>query len=198
MSKRLRILLIVLIQTAVLIGMVAIRNIPFQNGVEVVLETAPVDPRDLMRGHYVQLRYNVAERDVPVEWTTDLSPGDTIYMELIPGDGLYWSAGRIFAELDDVPEGAVAIRGTIYSLYDSDLRTVFDSETSHDKSEPTVFIGLHFGIERYYANAELAQELEDLNRERRIGIAVRVAPSGQAAISALYIDEERVYEEGLF
>ena len=54
-------LLALLIATLVLVGlpgwMILDRAAILRDGTEIVLKTAPVDPRDLMRGDYVRLRY---------------------------------------------------------------------------------------------------------------------------------------------
>ena len=58
MMKRYRIpllALVVLLQTAALVGMVAIKQRTLITGTPVLLKTEPVDPRSLFRGDYVIL-----------------------------------------------------------------------------------------------------------------------------------------------
>ncbi len=52
-----------------------------------LLETRPVDPRDLLRGDYLTLNYKIS--DVPLDLftppqTNGLPPGQTIYVALEP------------------------------------------------------------------------------------------------------------------
>lgn len=60
-----------------------------RTGVEVILETRPVDPRDLLRGEYVILRYEI-EVDPRVEnFAMLVPPGSDIYVALSAGvDGV--------------------------------------------------------------------------------------------------------------
>src|SRR3954468_14416646 len=51
-------------QLLVLCGMIAIKAIPYQTGDTVLLRVVPVDPRDLLRGDYVILGYEISR--VPV------------------------------------------------------------------------------------------------------------------------------------
>ena len=53
-------LLAVVIQTGVLVAMVAMKQWTLTTGTPVVLETKPVDPRSLFRGDYVRLNYAIS------------------------------------------------------------------------------------------------------------------------------------------
>ena len=49
-----------LIQVAFIAAMVLDRAGVLREGTEVTLQTRPVDPRDFLRGDYVQLRYDIS------------------------------------------------------------------------------------------------------------------------------------------
>lgn len=51
----------VLVQCTLLVLMVADRMQILREGTEVILQTQPVDPRDLLRGDYVVLRYDISQ-----------------------------------------------------------------------------------------------------------------------------------------
>src|SRR4051794_36188355 len=51
----------ILIQCVLLVLMVADRMQILREGAEVTLQTEPVDPRDLLRGDYVVLRYDISQ-----------------------------------------------------------------------------------------------------------------------------------------
>src|SRR3954452_10977974 len=51
----------ILVQCALLVLMVADRMQILREGTEVTLQTQPVDPRDLLRGDYVVLRYDISQ-----------------------------------------------------------------------------------------------------------------------------------------
>ena len=53
-------LFIAIVQTAILGYMIEGRASILRSGTEVLLKTAPVDPRDLLRGDYVILTYDIS------------------------------------------------------------------------------------------------------------------------------------------
>ena len=63
---RLRALVAALVlQVLVLLGLLGYARYPVWFGKEVVLRTVPVDPRDLLRGNYARLRYDISEAPMP-------------------------------------------------------------------------------------------------------------------------------------
>lgn len=199
-----RIALVALVQTIILVGMVAMRSAPYVSGTEVLLRTEPVDPRDLMRGYYVQLGYDISRLDVTADVAEYAFPGTTVFVELSEGDDGYWQAGSVYLDREDAPQGTLTIRGEVRSV-SRDWGPTPDEVTEPMEPRPmaedqgtggTLFVT--YGIERYYADRDLAQELEGMQREQRISVAVGIAPSGAAGIRALLIDGERIAEEGLF
>ncbi len=61
---RLKFILLVLLQVVLLIGIIAYRQHWVATGERVLLKTAPVDPRDIFRGDYVSLRYDISALDL--------------------------------------------------------------------------------------------------------------------------------------
>jgi uncharacterized membrane-anchored protein len=106
------IVLAVLMQLAVLIYMAGEREYILRNGRVINLRTAPVDPRDIFRGDYVRLNYEISR--IPAASLQDaktavIAKGEKVYVSLeetenglyefrdvskeSPGDGIYL-AGR--------------------------------------------------------------------------------------------------------
>jgi len=54
----------VLLQVALLVGIIAYRQYWVATGEKILLRTAPVDPRDIFRGDYVSLRYHISTLDL--------------------------------------------------------------------------------------------------------------------------------------
>jgi uncharacterized membrane-anchored protein len=85
---RLKLLILVLVlQSVWLLGMVAMQEHALATGRVILLETARIDPRDLLRGDYLILNYKIS--DVPTNLfsspvTTDLPPNTKIYVALAP------------------------------------------------------------------------------------------------------------------
>lgn len=61
---RMKFLAIVLIQAMLLAGMIAYKQYWLTRGERILLRTVPVDPRDIFRGDYVQLRYDISSIDL--------------------------------------------------------------------------------------------------------------------------------------
>lgn len=63
-----------------------------------LLKTRPVDPRDLLRGDYVILRYDIST--LPKEWSPEDFPNGRAYVTLEP-DGEFWKIGAVSPEWTD-------------------------------------------------------------------------------------------------
>ena len=64
---KLKLLMLVLgLQTAWMLGTTARQEFVLARGRTILLETRPVDPRDLLRGDYLILRYKI--NDVPLKF----------------------------------------------------------------------------------------------------------------------------------
>jgi len=61
---RWKFVLFVLLQVALLLGVIAYRQYWVATGEKILLRTAPIDPRDIFRGDYVQLRYDISTLDL--------------------------------------------------------------------------------------------------------------------------------------
>ena len=57
-----------------------------RNGETTILETRPVDPRDLFRGEYVILRYEVEQDEMIEEFAKGLQTGDRLYIRFAESD----------------------------------------------------------------------------------------------------------------
>jgi len=100
--------LMVALQVLGVLAFAAVKEATLRVGQEVVLETAPVDPRDLFRGDYVVLRYTVSE--VPGCWQP---VGSTIYVPLIQR-GDVWVAGGASPDLASASHmGSPVLRGQV-------------------------------------------------------------------------------------
>jgi uncharacterized membrane-anchored protein len=135
MSRRRRSLFVALVavQALVPLGFVAHSEIKLSSGHEVRFRTIPVDPLDIFRGNYVQLRYPFSEHRVPA----GASVGDTVYVSL-HRDGKLWSAGAATLQR---PEHGTFIRGHITSTYGGNEAEI------------------EYGIETHYADEKEALRL---------------------------------------
>ncbi len=186
----LRVLAVALVLSGGLVWMIVDRARLLRTGREIVLKTAPMDPRDVFRGHYARLNYEISR--IPRKLMTDLKPGmrirsgTTIHVLLSPGADGFWHPvqARLAAPKTLGPE-QVMLKGR--------LRWNLAGTGTGD-------IPVTYGIERYYASRKRALEVERLGRDREmpLGVIVRVSPSGKAAIAGLMIEGRKVYEEPLW
>jgi uncharacterized membrane-anchored protein len=112
-ATRFWVLLAVAAQVAVLAWMAAEREWIFRSGSIVYLRTAPVDPRDLFRGDFVRLQYEInsvrpEHVDPALAAANDRRRHEVVYTLLRPaGEGLYEAAGTSTAK----PKEGLFIRG---------------------------------------------------------------------------------------
>src|SRR5690606_19406386 len=113
-----------------------------RDGQEVLLKVEPIDPRDLLRGDYVRLGYEI--RDVPVKLVENAPSGEfvteegPVFVRLGKDPDGYWRArsaalGEPSAKV--AAAGEVDIRGSI-----SGRRTL----------GPEASFSIDYGIDRYY------------------------------------------------
>ncbi|SCB16734.1 GDYXXLXY domain-containing protein [Rhizobium hainanense] len=179
------------LQTAVLGYMVGERAWGLRSGVEILLKTAPVDPRDLLRGDYVTLNYDISR--VPfstmVEGPPKMSRSAAILsVRLKKQDDGYWGiVESSFGKLDAKPDTVV--------LKSLPVDYVFYGDAT-DPSQ--AIIGVTYGIERYYVPEGQGHDIESARNDNRVAIAARVSSDGAAHIRSLLLDGKSVYEEPLY
>ena len=129
--------IIVGLQVAWLAGTAISKEISLKRGTTVLLETAPVDPRDFLRGDYVILSYKISS--VPVEWikepyTPGTLHGREIYVTL-EERGKFYEATAASLTAVTAPRGGYVVRGTI---------------DEPEWARGAANLRIHYGIERYY------------------------------------------------
>ena len=178
-----------LMQIGVLASMIMGRAAILRDGREVVLEVLPVDPRDLLRGEYVRLDYNISS--VSIELFEGLEPDNAnlatgiVYVRVSPNEEGIWQP--VAARFGAAPQAPVAgdeadIRGTTF------VRNVGGAK----------IIAVDYGIERFYLPEGEGSAVEENLRERNFRMAVAVDDRGAAQIKAFYDGETLIYREPLF
>ncbi|KAA5803314.1 GDYXXLXY domain-containing protein [Alkalicaulis satelles] len=193
MSAPVRLILIAIAMTGVLSAMVAGHALQRAGGTEVRLEMTPVDPRDLLLGHYAIL--NTPLHTLELTGLTDMpeafARGDVIFVSLVPDEAGAWRAGGVHKRH---PGEGVVMRGMVYatrSLRPARFdRSVTDPQADEREAEPRVQLTIRYNLERYYAAREEALALERLREESRLRLIVSVGASGDAVIKGLEIDGE--------
>jgi uncharacterized membrane-anchored protein len=179
------------LQTAVLGYMVGERAWGLRSGVEVLLKTAPVDPRDLLRGDYVTLNYDISR--VPFSTMVEGPPkmnrnAAILSVRLKKQDDGYWGiVESSFGKLDPKPDTVV--------LKSLPVDYVFYGDATDPQQ---AIVGVAYGIERYYVPEGQGHDIESARNANRVAIAARVSSDGVAHIRSLLLDGKSVYEEPLY
>jgi len=180
-------LLVSVVQTAILGSMIEGRASILRSGTEVLLKTAPVDPRDLLRGDYVILTYDISTISTTSVTGARPEAGSLaqLHVRLKPGPDGYWIVSE--ASFEPLAEEA----GSVVLL--SRPITIYDWEWSNAGN-----LTVSYGIESFYVPEGEGKPIEDGRNQGRVSVAIRVSDEGQAQIRALMLDGEPLYEEPLY
>jgi uncharacterized membrane-anchored protein len=160
-----------------------------QSACEITLKVVPVDPRDIFRGDYVVLGYDVSRIAYSVEkngpFPGDLWNGRSVYVRLTPDAEAGWRVAKLTPVYPDgVPSGDVVLRGRIDNLWE-----VAETKTTH--------VNVTYGIESYFVPENTGRELEQQVREKKIEAVVAVGNDGETALKALVVEGKRIHEQPL-
>ena len=136
-------------------------------GQHIVLSTRPIDPRDLLYGDFVRLRYGISE--VPLTLWRDAAPPrrrQSVYVLLATGPDSLSSAIGVYAAAPRPAANQAVLRGWLTDVYPHSL-------------------GLRYGLERYYVPEGSGLRLEAAGRVRPLWVQVSIAPWGQARITGV-------------
>jgi uncharacterized membrane-anchored protein len=176
-----------LIQVAFIAAMVLDRAGILREGTEITLQTRPVDPRDFLRGDYVQLRYDISSVRLDASAGTSVPARNTpVFVKLVPNPDGYYAA--VSAHLEPVPlaAGEVLIKGQV----------AYGVRCGADTYCQTVQVT--YGLERYFVPQGEGHLIESARNQGKVSIVAVVTPAGRAAIKRLLIDGKPVYDEPIF
>jgi len=172
MNKKIVVFIIGVVWVAVAAGMILSKQYTLRTGKTILLETVPLDPRDLLRGDYVVLRYKISTLELS-QITSDkkhYSPGEVVYVRLIPKEK-YWEAAAVQTKKCTQEEG-LCIKGKVDYYYNYKLN-------------------LKYGIESYFVPEGEGKEIEKNMRGQKSSVSVEamVDSSGNTLIKKVYIDK---------
>jgi uncharacterized membrane-anchored protein len=182
-------LVLALLQIGFLGWIIAGRAAILRNGTEVLLKVEPVDPRDLLRGDYVFLSYEISRlpvsliANIPADRTSSDDGPVTVRLGK-DADG-YWRARS--AWLGKAPGPAAGGEVDIVGHLSAGWNFAPDTTLSAD-----------YGIERFYLPEGEGLAIERDMRARPFGVRVAVASNGQAQIKALVDGDKTLFEEPLY
>lgn len=188
MGTKLRIAIIIALQSLALISIIAMRQYTLNTGTTVVLETAPIDPRSLFSGDYVRLNYKISSiRIGEVSGDKDFKKNDCIYVILKEGDP-YWQPVSVHHNKPAVYPGHVTIKGKVNHMGNP----FWDGATRKSN------VNIKYGIESYFVPEGEGKGLERPKDDERIAILVAVDKYGNSGIKSLLVNGKERYKESLF
>lgn len=154
----------------VIAGFIGIKEYTLKSGTIVMLKTMPVDPRDLFRGDYVILRYEMSNIQLNKinHDAKNYESGSTVYVELEPSDSVVKPV-KIYSQL---PKDKLSIKGVV-----------------KNSSENT--ISVEYGIESYFVPEGKGRDIER-KMGKNVEVQIAIDKVGKAVIKDLFIDKEKL------
>lgn len=175
-------IVVALVQSAALFKIVYDRDRLLKSGREITMPVKPLDPRDIFRGDYVTLGYDISTLNtshVPIGNFDNFPTGSSAYVTLSPNPAGGWTVGGVAPEVPaTVAPSDVVLKGRVDRLW--------RAQPASDS-----FINMRYGIETYFVPEGTGRALESQVREHKIDAIVAVGADGTAALKGLVIDGER-------
>ncbi len=173
-----RLMLVVALQFLVLLGLLGFKQYTVWTGETVLLAVQPVDPRDLIRGDFVELEYEISTIDTRELEGDDELEDPTIYVELREGEDGIWRAVAVHNRRESSFGDTALIRGT-YS---------FDSSHAFDSPQPDVF-RVRYGIESVFIPEGSGGDLP-FGGDHTVAVEVKVDRFGNSVPRRFFVDGE--------
>ena len=153
-------------------GFIGYKEYTLRTGQEVLLGTMPVDPRDLFRGDYVILDYEISNVNLNSVSSdrTDFKPGDRIYVTLSVDNENYALASGVYSV---IPQDDLFIRGIVKNI-----------RNNH--------VAIEYGIESYFVPEGEGREIERQIWRGDVDAKVVIDKQGRAVIKTLFIGGQEV------
>ena len=179
---------IALLQVGFLSWNIAGRASVLRNGQEVLLKVLPVDPRDLLRGDYVRLGYDIAT--IPA----------ALFLPPVSGDGDYDERG-IWVILHKQEDGPFVARWAAFdreALPALEAGEVMVRGVAEGRPSAAGSAAVSYGIERFYLPEGKGKPIEDDMRTRPFYVVAAVSDDGSPQIKRFLDGETVLFEEPLF
>ena len=165
-------ILVCLLQTGAIAALIANRAMLLTHGREIILTVAPIDPRDLLRGYYVNLNYEVSRIPAALVVASGRQgAGRSIFVTLEregrPEDGK-WVPMAASPERPVAPEAEnkIVLHGSIDVPW-----------ASLAPKGPYILAAIHvkYGIESYFVPENTGRDLEQATRSGAVKAVISVA-----------------------
>lgn len=176
MKKRTVVFLILGLWLLTALAVIGFNQYTVLTGTRVLLKTVPIDPRDVLRGDYIILHYEINRLDtnkIPSDFE-NFAVGKKIFL-ILKKENIYWIPVEI---RNNKPEGdEVFLTGQIIWFH-NDTRN----------------IQVVYGIENYFIPEGKGRQVEELQGQG-LGVEVSIDKNGRGVIIQLYLDGEKLIIE---
>ena len=157
---------ILALQTAWVVGTALVHEHKLTVGKVVLLETRPVDPRDMLRGDYVILNYGISRLSnslfsPPV--TASLPAGKTVYVALEPRGEFYEAVAASTSPME-VRDSRVLLKGVVRQGWNPNE------------------VWVNYGLERFYVPEGTG------NPEGKLTVRAAISKSGAASVKEVLVN----------
>ena len=167
-------IIIVLLQVLLLVGIIAYRQYWVATGERVLLGTESVDPRDIFRGDYVTLNYDISSLDLTSLGITEhFRPGERLYVVLEKNPDDTYRAASVRKTL---PAGGKFIQGRV-------------SYVGEAKSK---LLGVEYDIENYFVEEGKGRTIGALRDAKSLKVEVSLRKDGKGIITGLLLDDKLI------
>jgi uncharacterized membrane-anchored protein len=166
-----KLLIVVAVQFLVLLSVIGFKQYTVWTGDTVLLKTAPIDPRDLLRGDSVSVRYEISSIERSKFVDGEPYPDEEVFVELQKGADGFWGVVAVHENQERSYDGTVLLKGRV--------------ETYPYSSSAAVT--MHYGIEQVFVPEGSGGSLPS-GTGHTVAVQVRVDRFGQATPLKFFVD----------
>ena len=183
-KKQTRFLVAVGLNFTIIILLALFHGLILFQGTDVSLKIQPVDPRDPIRGDYVEYQFDISQLD-PILFSETVDYGEGVYVPLVK-EGEYWIAGSGIST--EQPENGLFLRAVVKSVpyvhgvpeeeyLERDLMFVQNN-----------IITVRYGLEEYFVPEGAGRGVAFTGHETSATVSVN--DRGLAVLKQIYLDGE--------
>lgn len=179
-----------LVLCGLILAMVIERASLLRNGAAVRLATVPVDPRDLFRGDYVILNYDISSVNLTrLGVSTGIRSGESVHVGVEPGANGRAEVRKLAREGQPRAAGLIWLEGKAGGSF-----MCLVGRAGTNCAERDQLLRVRYGLESYFVPEGQGKAIET-TAASRVEIIAAVSASGKSAIKSLLIDGKAVYDE---
>jgi uncharacterized membrane-anchored protein len=192
MNRKISFFLAVAAQVVLLVVMFGFYQTIVNTGTEVWLKTRPIDPRDMFRGDYIQLDYDINHVSGVYNYDSNkYSTGDTVYASLDKQFGeKYFSVLSYNLSHDKCPDypSTLCIKGRVVSISTQNQTNTSSPDQYNENSGPINLV-LDYGINQYFVKEGSGQRITNSDKGE---VKVVISKDSTAIVKEVWINDKKI------